>query len=112
MTISTHVLDTSAGRPAEGIRVRLLRLDGTVWTLVADETTSVDGRVPALLPGGAQGAPGEYRLAFDVDAYFAARRQDSLYTTIEITFVVRDPSQHYHVPLLLSPFGYSTYRGS
>jgi 5-hydroxyisourate hydrolase len=112
VTISTHVLDTSAGRPAESIRVRLLRLDGTVWTLIADAMTNLDGRVPALLPAGAQGAAGEYRLAFDVDGYFAARRQDSFFTTIEIAFVVRDASQHYHVPLLLSPFGYSTYRGS
>ena len=112
MTISTHVLDTSAGRPAAGIRVRLLRRDGTAWTLVADETTNADGRVPALRPPGTEASPGEYRLAFDVDAYFAARRQDSFYTTIEITFLVRDASQHHHVPLLVSPFGYSTYRGS
>ena len=111
-TISTHVLDTSAGRPAAGIDVRLLRRDGTSWTLVSEETTNVDGRVPALLQPGMRAEPGEYRLVFDVDVYFAARRQDSFYTTVEIAFVVRDASQHYHVPLLLSPFGYSTYRGS
>jgi len=112
MTISTHVLDTSAGRPGAGIHVRLLRRDGAAWTLVSEETTNADGRVAALLPPGFHGAPGEYRIAFDADVYFAQRRQDSFYTTIEITFVVRDPSQHYHVPLLLNPYGYSTYRGS
>ena len=112
MTISTHVLDTTTGRPAAGIRVRLLRRAATAWTLVADEATNADGRVPALLPPGTQAPPGEYRLAFDVGVYFAARRQESFYTTIEITFLVRDVSQHHHVPLLVSPFGYSTYRGT
>ena len=112
MTISTHVLDTSAGQPAAGIQVRLLRGDGTAWAVIAEERTNADGRVPSLLPVGLQAEPGEYRLAFDVAAYFAARRQPSFYSTIEIAFTVRDASQHYHVPLLLSPFGYSTYRGS
>jgi 5-hydroxyisourate hydrolase len=112
MTISTHVLDTSAGRPGAGIHVRLFRRDGSSWTLLSEETTNADGRVPALVPADVVVEPGEYRLAFDVDVYFAARRQDSFYTTIEIAFVVRESAQHYHVPLLLSPYGYSTYRGS
>jgi 5-hydroxyisourate hydrolase len=112
VTISTHVLDTSVGRPASGIGVRLLRREATTWALVSEETTNADGRVPALLSPGTAAEPGEYRLVFAVDGYFAARRQDSFYTTVEVAFVVRDASQHYHVPLLLSPFGYSTYRGS
>ena len=111
-SVSTHVLDTALGRPAAGIQVRLLRRTGTSWTVVSEDTTNADGRVPALVPPDTRAEPGEYRIAFDVDVYFAARRQDSFYTTIEIAFVIRDPAQHYHVPLLLSPFGYATYRGS
>jgi 5-hydroxyisourate hydrolase len=112
MTISTHVLDTSSGRPASGIAVRLHRLDGGVWVDVSGAETDADGRVAALLPAGVAAAPGRFRLTFDAAAYFAARGQDTFYASIAIDFVVRDGSQHYHVPLLLSPFGYSTYRGS
>jgi 5-hydroxyisourate hydrolase len=111
MTISTHVLDTSAGTPAAGVPVWLQRLDGSEWVGVSTHTTDADGRVPALLPTG-PAATGAFRLAFDVAAYFAARGTQAFYTTITIEFVVREASQHYHVPLLLSPFGYSTYRGS
>jgi 5-hydroxyisourate hydrolase len=112
MTISTHVLDTSLGRPAAGIAVRLQRLDGAGWITVSEQATNPDGRVPSLLPEGAAAAAGTFRLTFDVAAYFAARAQDTFYTTIAIDFSVRDGAQHYHVPLLLSPYGYSTYRGS
>lgn len=112
MTISTHVLDTSAGRPAANVAVRLLRLENSSWTAIADAVTNADGRVPALLPAGGSTAAGTYRLTFDVMAYFAGRGQETFYTTIAIEFVVREAAQHYHVPLLLSPFGYSTYRGS
>jgi 5-hydroxyisourate hydrolase len=112
MTISTHVLDTSAGRPAAGVPVRLQRLDGDLWVEVSSGTTNADGRIAALLPPGEPAAPGTFRLTFDVAAYFAARGQDAFYATIAIEFVVRDAAQHYHVPLLLSPYGYSTYRGS
>jgi len=112
MTVSTHVLDTSSGRPAAAIPVRLLLREGASWTVVHEEPTNADGRVAALLPAGASGEAGEYRIAFDVADYFAGAGRASFYTTIEITFLVRDVAQHYHVPLLLSPYAYSTYRGS
>ncbi len=112
MSISTHVLDTSIGRPAAGVRVQLLRVDGASAAAIASAETNADGRVAALLPAGAESRAGTYRLTFDAAAYFAARGQDTFYAGVTIDFVVRDASQHYHVPLLLSPFGYATYRGS
>lgn len=111
MTISTHVLDTSAGRPAAGVSVRLQHLDGGTWRDVTAAETNADGRVASLMPHGGPAA-GTFRLTFDAAAYFAARGQETFYTTIAIDFVVRDTERHYHVPLLLSPYGYSTYRGS
>ena len=110
--ISTHVLDTSLGRPAAGVAVRLLRHDGSEWTELASATTGADGRVTELLPPGSVSAAGTYRLIFDAAAYFAARHAETFYADITVDVVVRDPSQHHHVPLLLSPFGYSTYRGT
>jgi 5-hydroxyisourate hydrolase len=106
------VLDTAAGRPAAGVAVRLERLDGARWDEVSRAETNADGRVAALLPPGAAAAPGTFRLTFDVARYFGARGQETFYTTVAIEFVIRDAAQHYHVPLLVSPFGYSTYRGS
>jgi 5-hydroxyisourate hydrolase len=114
LSISTHVLDTSAGRPAEGVQVRLLRVDeavSTIVTVISATTTNADGRVAALVPDGYADSEGTYRLLFEAGAYFAARGQETFYTTIAIEFVA-ERAQHYHVPLLLSPFGYSTYRGS
>jgi 5-hydroxyisourate hydrolase len=112
MTVSTHVLDTSAGRPASSVPVRLQRLAGDRWIDVARSTTDDDGRVATLVPPRTPAEPGTFRLTFDVAPYFAARGQEAFYPTIAVDFVVRDAGQHYHVPLLLSPFGYSTYRGS
>jgi len=113
MTVSTHVLDTSIGRPAASVAVALQRQDGSSWTDVSRDMTNADGRVASLAPPAALGA-GVYRLTFDAGAYFARRGVDSFYTTIAIEFVIRDAGEvaHYHVPLLLSPYGYSTYRGS
>ena len=112
MSISTHVLDTSLGRPAAGVAVRLQRLEGGHWIDVSRAETDADGRVAALLPPDEAAAAGAFRLIFDVADYFEAREQETFYSAIAIDFVVRDAAQHYHVPLLLSPFGYSTYRGS
>lgn len=112
MSVSTHVLDTSVGRPAEGVSVRLQRLDGGQWIDVSRAETNADGRVVTLLPADGSEATGAFRLTFDVADYFDARGQETFYTTIAIDFFVHDETQHYHVPLLLSPFGYSTYRGS
>ena len=106
-TFSTHVLDTTLGRPAQGIRVTLSR--GS--TELGSATTDVDGRVKEL-HAEAPLAEGEYRLTFHVGEYFAAAKRESFYTVIAVDFHVGAGEQHYHVPLLLSPFGYSTYRGS
>jgi 5-hydroxyisourate hydrolase len=107
--ITTHVLDISKGRPAAGIPVRLERVG---HGLLGQGCTDADGRLRTLLPDAARLEPGQYRLSFDVADYFTAMGIEPFYPTIDITFIIRDPSQHYHVPLLLSPHGYSTYRGS
>lgn len=108
--ITSHVLDLAAGRPAEGVELVLLRREGETWVELGRERTNSDGRALRLLQDGLQ--VGEYRLRFELADYFAARHTDAFYPRAEIEFLVRDPNQHYHVPLLLSPFGYSTYRGS
>jgi len=112
VTLSTHVLDTSIGRPAKGMKVRLgYRKPGDSWTELGTFTTDADGRVQGLIaPGGAAG-PGTYRLTFSVDAYFNALSIGTFFTDVTIEFVVRDDT-HHHVPLLVSPYSYSTYRGS
>ena len=112
MTISTHVLDTSIGRPAGSITVQLQRQNGATWTDVSRGVTDSDGRVSSLLPPAGQADAGDYRLTFDVGEYFRGRGIESFYSRVSIDFVVRDAAAHYHVPLLLSPYGYSTYRGS
>ncbi|MCL5287524.1 MAG: hydroxyisourate hydrolase [Acidobacteria bacterium] len=110
--ITTHVLDTSLGKPAAGVPVALERQESTGWKSLASAVTSADGRAGELLPPNAKLESGTYRLRFDTAAYFRARGVASFYPHVEITFHVKDAAQHYHVPLLLSPFGYSTYRGS
>jgi 5-hydroxyisourate hydrolase len=110
--ITTHVLDTARGRPAEGVSVRLdvLTDDGSFLTL-AEHSTNADGRIGSFLPRGALEAR-TYRLTFDTGAYFAAHDRQAFYPWVEVVFRVAYTQQHHHVPLLLSPFGYSTYLGS
>jgi 5-hydroxyisourate hydrolase len=111
--LSTHVLDTAIGRPAAGIAVRLEIEDGDGWRELATHATNADGRVAHLLPAGTALAAATYRLTFDVAAYHASGGGGAgFYPHVTIVFTVRDAAQHHHVPLLLSPFGYSTYRGS
>ncbi len=112
--ITTHVLDTSRGKPAANIPATLDYLSGapSTWQTLAVAATNADGRIPALLPSGHILAAGIYRLTFETAGYFAASATETFYPKVEILFTVRDPLQHYHVPLLLSAFGYSTYRGS
>ncbi|MBW3572421.1 MAG: hydroxyisourate hydrolase [Gemmatimonadetes bacterium] len=105
--ITTHVLDTSRGRPAAGVVVRLER-GGTV---LGTGRTDADGRARDLLPPDAGLHAAVYRLVFDTGAYFRERGVEAFYPHVSIDFQVRDPGQHHHVPLLLSTFGYSTYRG-
>ena len=108
--ITTHVLDTSRGVPAEGVSVRLERRQEDGWWPVGAGRTDADGRARDLAPGDS--VAGTYRLTFETAEYFASRGVEGFYPVVEVVFEVRDPSRHHHVPLLLSPFGYSTYRGS
>ena len=112
-TISTHVLDTALGRPAAGVRVILEQVDGAgVPVSLGVGETDGDGRLRDLLPKGQTLAPGDYRLRFDTGAYFAASKRETFYPSVMVEFRIVGPAAHYHVPLLVSPFGYSTYRGS
>jgi 5-hydroxyisourate hydrolase len=110
--VTTHVLDTARGTPARNIPVRLERLEAGEWLLLGSSTTSHDGRCGQFVPDDKVLSPGLYRLQFDTASYFAAEKMDGLYPTVEITFQVRDGETHLHLPLLLSPNGYTTYRGS
>jgi 5-hydroxyisourate hydrolase len=109
-TVGTHVLDRVAGRPAAGVVVALERLDGALWAAVSTGTTDGDGRVAALAPDGV--APGVHRLVFATGAWFAAVGRPSFYPEVTIVFTVAPGDAHLHVPLLLAPYAYSTYRGS
>lgn len=111
--ITTHVLDLATGRPASGVVVTLARIEADDRARpLASGTTDLDGRIRDLLPPGHALDPGTYRLRFATRDYFAAQGVQSFHPTVAIDFAVDDPGGHYHVPLLLSPFGYSTYRGS
>lgn len=109
-TVTTHVLDTGRGRPAAGVPVRLERVTSGGAEQVASGTTDADGRIRELGPEGL--AAGTYRLVFGTGDYFADSGQDTLYPEVSITFGMVAGGGHYHVPLLVSPFGYTTYRGS
>jgi 5-hydroxyisourate hydrolase len=109
--ITTHVLDTARGVPAKGVPVRLAIHEDGAWRELAAGATDADGRLRTLTPEGPV-QPGRYRISFDTDAYFEATDSDGFFPVAEIQFVITDGGAHYHVPLLLSPFSYSTYRGS
>jgi 5-hydroxyisourate hydrolase len=106
--ITTHVLDTAVGRPAAGVPVTLELAADDGWRTIGAGATDADGRLRTLTPSGAV-TPGRYRIRFDTGAYLGAT---AFFPVVEIQFVVADGNAHYHVPLLLSPYGYSTYRGS
>ena len=112
MGISTHILDTTVGRPAAGIAVTLEREEGDSWIKVNSTTTDQDGRCKHLLPESQTLNAGLHRVRFDTAAYFASRQIVTLYPFVEITFEVANPQEHYHIPLLLTANGYTTYRGS
>jgi len=109
--ITTHVLDTARGRPAAGMRVALDVQADRGWTPVGGGVTDADGRVPGLVPEGTL-RPGVHRMTFFTGDWFAAEQTEGFYPLVTVVCEVGDPSAHYHVPLLLSPYGYSTYRGS
>ena len=111
--ISTHVLDTASGRPAAGIGVVLERQGAAgEFVAVARARTDPDGRVREFVPGAGDLVAGTYRLTFETGAYFETIDVEGFYPRVSVLFTVRDPTQHHHVPLLLSQYGYSTYRGS
>ena len=104
--ISTHVLDLASGRPAAGVGLRLERNDGAGWAALGEQVTDHDGRAHELT-GEQPLTPGEYRIVFATGAM-----GNEFYPEVSITFRVDEPHHHYHVPLLISPYGYTTYRGS
>jgi 5-hydroxyisourate hydrolase len=111
--ITTHVLDTAHGRPAAGVGVTLscFAAGAADWQAIATGTTDSDGRASQLMRPGTL-SKGLYRLQFATGAYFSAHGIESIFPEVSIEFRVTDAAQHYHIPLLLSPFAYSTYRGS
>jgi 5-hydroxyisourate hydrolase len=111
--ITTHVLDTSCGLPAQAVPITLeLRGPSGAFTVIGSGFTDGDGRLRTLLPDGATVTAGVYRITFDTGAYFHAQSTRTFYPSVSVVFEVTDATQHYHVPLLLNPFGFSTYRGS
>jgi 5-hydroxyisourate hydrolase / 2-oxo-4-hydroxy-4-carboxy-5-ureidoimidazoline decarboxylase len=109
--LTTHVLDTSIGKPGKNIKVQLLERSTGAWKTLAQGRTNSDGRIADLLPPGKIMEAANYKIRFDTTEYFNGLRIKSFYPTVEIQFTISD-MDHYHVPLLLNPFGYSTYRGS
>jgi 5-hydroxyisourate hydrolase len=109
--ITTHVLDTSRGRPAIGVQVRLQMKSGDTWKTLGAGLTDANGRCAGLL-GDSRLEAGTYRLLFNAGPYFRGQHTETFYSEISVVFEVLHPETHYHVPLLISPFGYSTYRGS
>ncbi len=110
--VTTHVLDVAKGHPAEGISVVLEYFADGGWEKIASGITNKDGRIMDLLPEATALQTGTYRLNFATASYFQKCGVEGFYPNVPVIFEIRDTAQHYHVPLLLSPFGYSTYRGS
>jgi 5-hydroxyisourate hydrolase len=110
--LSVHVLDQQSGQPGAGIQVTLEQRKGTEWMQLASGVTNEQGRIPALYPEGKAMAAGDYRIVFRTGEHFARKGQPTFFPRIPVEFTVDAPAQHYHIPLLLSPFGYSTYRGN
>ncbi|HEY4354499.1 MAG TPA: hydroxyisourate hydrolase [Acidobacteriaceae bacterium] len=111
MGLSTHILDTALGRPATGVSLTLSQLDGEQWHEIGTGTTDSDGRCRTLL-GDRSLEASTYKIRFATSEYFSAQHLTGLYPYVEIVFSIADPAQHYHIPLLLTANGYTTYRGS
>ncbi len=109
--LTTHVLDTSVGKPGKDMTIRLMQRENDAWQTIAQGVTNEDGRIGDLLPAEGKLTAGNYKLVFETGNYFAANNIKGFYPEVEIQFTVTDDA-HYHVPLLINPFGYSTYRGS
>ncbi|HXG00408.1 MAG TPA: hydroxyisourate hydrolase [Bacteroidota bacterium] len=109
--ITTHVLDTSLGKPAVGVLVQLDEWSDGEWVQIGSGVTDADGRILNLLPSDRLLSNTTYRLTFFTQKYFSSRKQESIYPKVSVEFFA-SPGQHYHIPLLISPYGYTTYRGS
>jgi 5-hydroxyisourate hydrolase len=112
MGISTHILDTALGRPAAGVPVSLSRITNGTWYPLNEATPDADGRCKHLLPETKTLQPGIYRAHFETAAYYNQHQLNGLYPYVEIVFTVSEGEQHYHIPLLLTANGYTTYRGT
>lgn len=111
-TLSTHVLDTATGKPAAGLEIRLEALENDGFRRIGGGTTNADGRVRDFLAAGESLPMGVYRVRFETGPYHAQQGVQGFYPYVEVVFEMGGDGQHYHVPLLISPYGYSTYRGS
>ena len=112
-TISTHILDTSRGKPANGVHIDLeMQNFDESWTKLAEAWTDDDGRVKPFFLVESHLSAGTYRLCFDIEPYFSALATETFFPQVIVVFKLGDDAQHYHVPLLINPYGYSTYRGS
>jgi 5-hydroxyisourate hydrolase len=110
--ITTHILDIARGAPAEGVAISLHRQEGDNWSEVGAGRTNADGRIPDLCTAGEVLPAGTYRMHFETAAYFEGNGDPVFYPWADVVFCMGGDGQHYHIPLLLSPFGHSTYRGS
>lgn len=109
--ITTHILDTHRGCPASGVSIELRKLTPEGFVVLTKKNTNADGRIPDLLPKGSL-EPGVYQMQFDTKSYHASLGIQGFYPEVVVCFEIQNIDQHYHIPLLISPFGYSTYRGS
>ena len=109
--VTTHILDTTVGKPAAGVTITLYAKEGQYWQKIARGITNTDGRIPDLIKTDAVLPLGTYKMNFDIKPYFDSLKTETFYPTVDIVFEIK-ATGHYHVPLLLNPFGYSTYRGS
>lgn len=109
--VTTHILDTTIGKPAQGVAIALYRQAGENWEQVANGITNQDGRITDLLDTQVLLPKGYYKIRFELEAYFERFGKKAFYPFVDIVFLI-DDREHYHIPLLLNPYGYSTYRGS
>lgn len=110
--VSVHVLNLQTGIPSTGVTVELDQQRDGSWVKLASGVTDANGRISALYPQGKTAESGNYRVVFKTGDYYAAMKQKTFFPEIPVIFTLDNPGQHYHIPLLLSPFGYSTYRGN
>ena len=110
--VSVHVLNTQTGKPSAGVKVDLEQREGDRWIRLASQSTDADGRIGAFYPEGKPFHAGEYRVTFHTGDYFRRQQQQTFFPDVPVNFQVANTQEHYHIPLLLSQYGFSTYRGS